>query len=57
MVLPFIAGCGIGYSVTGMNGLLLAAIVFGLGDMLLEVTHKAWMSDHYPADLIGQLQL
>lgn len=50
-----IAACVIGYLGTGMSGLLVTAIVFGVGDMLLEVTHKAYMSDHYPADLIGQL--
>lgn len=50
-----IAACVIGYFGTGAGGLLLAGVVFGLADMALEVTHKAYMSDHYPADLIGQL--
>jgi MFS family permease len=50
-----IAGCAAGYFLSGMAGLIVAALIFGVGDMLLEVTHKAFMSDHYPADLIGQL--
>ncbi len=50
-----IAGCGIGYFSDGPSGLMAAALVFGIGDMLLEVTHKAYMSEYYPADLIGQL--
>ncbi len=50
-----IVGCLIGYFSTGVRGLAAAALVFGFGDMLLEVTHKAFMSDHYPADMIGQL--
>ena len=50
-----IAGCAIGYSGSGMRSLAVAALVFGIGDMLLEVTHKAFMSEFYPADLIGQL--
>lgn len=50
-----IAACVVGYFGDGAGGLLLAAIVFGVADMTLEVTHKAYMSDHYPADLIGQL--
>lgn len=50
-----IVGCVIGYFSTGAIGLAAAALVFGFGDMLLEVTHKAFMSDHYPADMIGQL--
>jgi MFS family permease len=50
-----IAGCALGYTSAGMRGLAVAALVFGIGDMLLEVTHKAFMSEYYPADLIGQL--
>lgn len=50
-----VAGCVVGYFSSGALGLAAAALVFGFGDMLLEVTHKAFMSDHYPADLIGQL--
>lgn len=50
-----IAGCAAGYFAQGKTDLAIAAVVFGLGDMLLEVTHKAFMSDYYPADLIGQL--
>lgn len=50
-----IAGSAIGYFYGTVAGLTAAALVFGLGDMLLEVTHKAFMSEYYPADLIGQL--
>ncbi len=50
-----IAACGIGYFSGGAGGFAVAALVFGIGDMLLEVTHKAFMSEYYPADLIGQL--
>ena len=53
--LTLIAACAIGYFGTGKMGLLLAALVFGVGDMALEVTHKAYMSDQYTADHIGQL--
>ena len=53
--LTLIAGCAIGYTSSSVQGLALAALVFGIGDMLLEVTHKAFMSEYYPADLIGQL--
>ena len=50
-----IAGCCVGYTAGAAAGLTVAALVFGIGDMLLEVTHKAYMSEFYPADLIGQL--
>ncbi|MGD9854090.1 MAG: MFS transporter [Planctomycetaceae bacterium] len=50
-----IAASGIGYCFGSAAGLTAAALVFGIGDMLLEVTHKAFMSEYYPADLIGQL--
>lgn len=53
--LLLIVGCSIGYFSNGMWSLAIAALVFGIGDMLLEVTHKAFMSEFYPADLIGQL--
>ncbi|MHC4996105.1 MAG: MFS transporter [Planctomycetota bacterium] len=50
-----IVGCAVGYFADGVAGLAAAAFIFAFGDMLLEVTHKAFMSDHYPADIIGQL--
>lgn len=53
--LLLIVGCAVGYSSKGVWMLVIAALVFGIGDMLLEVTHKAFMSEYYPADLIGQL--
>ncbi len=53
--LLLIAGCAIGYFSVDVRGLIVAALVFGIGDMLLEVSHKAYMSEYYPADLIGQL--
>ncbi len=53
--LAIIAGCSVGYFAGSTMGLTVAALLFGFGDMLLEVTHKAYMSDYYPPDLIGQL--
>jgi len=50
-----IAGCALGYISTSPLALAGVALVFGCGDMILEVTHKAFMSDRYPADKIGQL--
>jgi Na+/melibiose symporter-like transporter len=50
-----ITGCATGYLLRGTSGLVAASLIFGVGDMLLEVTHKALMSEFYPADLIGQL--
>ena len=50
-----LVGCVVGYFAGTPMGLALAALCFGLGDMTLEVTHKAFMSDHYPSEKIGQL--
>lgn len=50
-----ILACLAGYLINGVTGFILAALIFGVGDMLLEVSHKAFMSEYYPADLIGQL--
>jgi len=50
-----IVACGVGYFADTTTALSVAAIIFGFGDMMLEVTHKAFMSDHYPVHLIGQL--
>ncbi len=50
-----IVACVIGFHVTTPLGLAIAALFFGLGDMTLEVTHKAFLSDHYPPEKIGQL--
>ena len=50
-----IVACVIGYTADTPMELAVAALFFGLGDMTLEVTHKAFMSDHYPPEKIGQL--
>lgn len=50
-----VLGCGLGWVSTSPLALAGVALVFGCGDMILEVTHKAFMSDRYPADKIGQL--
>jgi MFS family permease len=47
--------CAVGYVAGSTAALAAAAVIFGFGDMMLEVTHKAFMSDHYPVHLIGQL--
>jgi MFS family permease len=49
-----LVGCFIGYFAGSPMGLAFAALCFGLGDMTLEVTHKAFMSDHYPPEKVGQ---
>ncbi len=53
--LVIILACCIGYSSNTPLGLTLAAFLFGFGDMLLSVTHKAFISEHYTHDIIGQL--
>ncbi|NNE33760.1 MAG: MFS transporter [Rhodothermales bacterium] len=53
--LIIIVGSLLGYSATSPMALAGVALIFGCGDMILEVTHKAFMSDRYPADKIGQL--
>ncbi len=50
-----IVGCIVGYFSGTTTGLSVAAFCFGFGDMMLEVTHKAFMSEHYPKEQIGQL--
>ena len=50
-----IIGCIVGYTAGTPAVLAAAALVFGIGDIVLEVTHKAFMSDHYPVHMIGQL--
>ena len=50
-----IIACAVGYFAVSPLALAGVALVFGCGDMILEVTHKAFMSDRYPADKIGQL--
>ncbi len=50
-----IVACMIGFVADTPMELALAALFFGLSDMTLEVTHKAFMSDHYPPEKIGQL--
>ncbi len=50
-----IGACATGFFATSTVALALTALLFGCGDMVLEVTHKAFMSDRYPADKIGQL--
>ncbi|QDV17203.1 Major Facilitator Superfamily protein [Gimesia panareensis] len=50
-----IISCGVGYFGHGVTGLIIASLIFGIADMLLEVTLKAFMSEHYPADRTGQL--
>lgn len=42
---------------TGSSVVLLTAtaVVFGVGDMILEVTHKPFMTEYYPRDQVGQL--
>ncbi len=50
-----IISCAVGYFVYGVIGLIIASLIFGIADMLLEVTLKAFMSEHYPADRTGQL--
>ena len=47
--------CVIGFYAKTPLELAIAALFFGLGDMTLEVTHKAFLSDHYPPEKIGQL--
>ena len=50
-----IASCLVGYFTSTIVGLTVAAFLFGFGDMLIEVTQKPFMSEHYPKDIIGQL--
>ncbi|WP_197994414.1 MFS transporter [Gimesia maris] len=50
-----IVSCSVGYFGHGVMGLVFASLIFGIADMLLEVTLKAFMSEHYPADQTGQL--
>ncbi len=50
-----IFACIAGYTSASPLALTVVALLFGCGDMVLEVTHKAFMSDRYPADKIGQL--
>jgi len=50
-----IAACILGYTAHTPLALAGVALVFGCGDVILEITHKAFMSDRYPADKIGQL--
>ncbi|MFI4876758.1 MAG: MFS transporter [Blastopirellula sp. JB062] len=44
-----------GYVLGGILGMVIASLILGVGEMLLEVTHKAFMSEYYPANLIGQM--
>jgi MFS family permease len=53
--LVIIAGSALGWFAESTLSIAGVALVFGCGDMILEVTHKAFMSDRYPADKIGQL--
>ncbi|MCB9511957.1 MAG: MFS transporter [Deferribacteres bacterium] len=53
--LIIIGTCFVGYYTNSILALAGVALLFGCGDMILEVTHKAFMSDRYPADKIGQL--
>ncbi len=51
----FLACCVFGAASKGVAGLALAALFFGLSDVLLNVTHKAFLTEYMPADIIGQL--
>jgi Na+/melibiose symporter-like transporter len=50
-----IVSCFVGYSATSPTGLAMAAVCFGVGDTTLEVTHKAFMTEQFDPDKVGQL--
>ena len=58
LILSFVAMIGaavVGYFTTVPIVLLFTAICFGLGDMLITVSHKTLAADFYPQGMIGQL--
>lgn len=51
----FLGACFAGWLATDTNGLLVSAVFFALGQIMCQVTLKAFFTEFLPADLAGQL--